>query len=85
MNEGKNRNKHEAWFVQQLKEKDAIIDGQNWFLLEPENAAGYVAQINNYQPNKKLRRQVRDVTLGRFEWTGVAKQYYQAFQQHISQ
>ncbi|MBL7176526.1 MAG: PAS domain-containing protein [Desulfobacteraceae bacterium] len=27
MNEGKNRNKHEEWFVQQLKEKDAIIDG----------------------------------------------------------
>ncbi len=27
MNEGKNRNKHEEWFVQRLKEKDAIIDG----------------------------------------------------------
>lgn len=59
--------------------KDAIKDGKNGFLVEPENAGAYLAKITelfaNGSPREIYGQAVRDYVLENYQWKNIAKQY----------
>ncbi len=64
--------------------RDAVSQGQNGFLVPAGDAAGYIKQIEAYQPTGEFNRRVRDFTLKRFEWSKIARQYLDVFQEHVA-
>lgn len=59
--------------------KDAIKDGKNGFLVEPENAGAYLLKITelftNGSPREIFGQQVRDFVVENYQWQNIAKQY----------
>lgn len=59
--------------------KDAIIEGKNGFLVEPENAKGYIEKITALLNDDTLRKEfgirARHFSEIHFQWHTIAKQY----------
>jgi glycosyltransferase involved in cell wall biosynthesis len=64
--------------------KDAIIDGKNGFLVEPENAEAYVTKItellNRDDYRKEFGKQARQFVIEHYRWDKIARQYLQIMQ-----
>jgi phosphatidylinositol alpha-1,6-mannosyltransferase len=62
---------------------DAIYDGRNGFLVEAQDAAGFVEQIQRLLADEHGREQfgiaARQFTLNRFAWNTIAQKYLDAF------
>ncbi len=62
--------------------KDAIIDGRNGTLVEPENTDAYVQALSGLLSSNKrhhLGEKAREYTLQTFTWPKVARQYEKIF------
>jgi glycosyltransferase involved in cell wall biosynthesis len=59
--------------------KDAIKDGENGFLVEPENADAWAEKIKELLENDDFRQEfgkkARDYTIENYSWEKIAKQY----------
>ena len=59
--------------------QDAIKDGQDGFLIEPEDVSGYVAKINELLDNDENRKafgqQARQFVIENFGWEKIAQKY----------
>lgn len=59
--------------------KDAIKEGKNGFLVQPENPEAFVTRINelfaNGSPREIFGQQVRDFVIENYQWQNIAKQY----------
>lgn len=59
--------------------KDAIKDGENGFLVEPENPDAYVAKINSLLVDEAYRKsfgkRARKYVLDNYQWKNIAKRY----------
>lgn len=60
--------------------QDAIKDGENGFLIEPENAPAYVAKINELltldpQTRQELGEHVREYVVKQYAWSSIAGDY----------
>jgi glycosyltransferase involved in cell wall biosynthesis len=68
--------------------KDAIKDGKNGFLVEPENAGAYLLKITelftNGSPREIYGQAVRDYVLENYQWQNIAKQYLTEIEKVIS-
>jgi len=68
--------------------KDAIIDGQNGFSIEPENTEKYVEKINELLANDDFRQEfgekARQFVTQNFRWEIIAKRYLEEIKQTIS-
>ncbi len=68
--------------------KDAIKDGKNGFLVEPENAGAYLLKITelftNESPREIYGQAVRDYILENYQWQNIAKQYLTEIEKVIS-
>ncbi|MFZ2154137.1 MAG: glycosyltransferase family 4 protein [Candidatus Moraniibacteriota bacterium] len=60
--------------------KDAIIDGKNGFLVEPQNAQQYAQKIKNVLTDEDLMEkfgaQAQSFTFENFSWEAVGKRYF---------
>lgn len=59
--------------------KDAIKDGENGFLIEPENPEAYVSKINSLLTDETYRKEfgqkARQYVLDNYQWKSIAKKY----------
>jgi len=62
--------------------KDAVHEGKNGFLVEPENASAFAKKIIEVLNDTHFKRQfgqiARNYTEEHFSWNGIAKQYLSA-------
>jgi len=68
--------------------KDAIKDGRDGFLIEPENIDGYVAKINELLSNdsgrKAFGQKARQYIIDNYSWDKIAKIYLEEINKTIS-
>ena len=68
--------------------KDAIKDGKNGFLVEPENAAAYLAKITelfaNGSPREIYGQAVRDYVLENYQWQHIAQLYLTEIEKNVN-
>jgi phosphatidylinositol alpha-1,6-mannosyltransferase len=68
--------------------KDAIKDGQDGFLIEPEDVAGYVAKINELLSNDENRKafgqKARQFVIDNYSWDKIAEKYLTEIEKTIS-
>ncbi len=59
--------------------KDAITEGENGFLVPPENAEAFIQKIEalflNGSPREIFGQRARDFVLKNYQWKNIAKQY----------
>ncbi len=60
--------------------KDAVIDGENGFLVESGNAEDFIKHVSSYKKQAKLRQRVREYTIEHFGWGKIAERYLETFQ-----
>jgi glycosyltransferase involved in cell wall biosynthesis len=60
--------------------KDAVINNENGFLVEPKDAAGYLQKILDYKEDVEFKRKVREYTTQNFCWDKIAAKYLEIFQ-----
>ncbi|NTW27262.1 MAG: glycosyltransferase family 4 protein [Candidatus Moranbacteria bacterium] len=69
--------------------KDAIKDGKNGFLVEPENAQAYADKINELfksgSPRELFGETVRNFVLANYQWKNIAQQYLTEIQKTINE
>lgn len=69
--------------------KDAVINGKNGFLIEPENAQAYITKITELleqdEYRKEFGKQARIFSEDHFQWKNIAKQYLETIKQTIQQ
>jgi len=67
--------------------KDAIKEGKNGFLIEPENPEAFASKINelfaNGSPREIFGQQVRDFVVENYQWQNIAKQYLSEIEKTI--
>jgi len=67
--------------------EDAIKEGQNGFLVEPENAQAYAEKINELFKDKtelkKFGRQARQFIMENYSWEIIAKKYLEEIRKNI--
>jgi len=59
--------------------KDAVQDGENGFLVQSKDAAGFIQKILNYEKDVQFRKKVRKYTINRFSWDKIASDYLGLF------
>lgn len=60
--------------------KDAVKDGQNGFLVKPQNASEFITKINQLLvSNNDLRQKVRKYTVDNFSWPIICQKYVTLF------
>lgn len=68
--------------------KDAIKEGKNGFLIEPENPEAFASKINelfaNGSPREIFGQQVRDFVVENYQWQNIAKQYLSEIEKTIN-
>lgn len=60
--------------------KDAVINGENGFLVESGNAEGFIKQILSYREQAQFKKRVREYTVEHFGWGKIAERYLETFQ-----
>ncbi|MEI8103634.1 MAG: glycosyltransferase family 4 protein [Candidatus Moraniibacteriota bacterium] len=64
--------------------KDAIIEGANGFLVEPENDDAFIEKITTLLQDDALRQtfgaKAREFTIHHFNWETIARQYLEALE-----
>ena len=67
--------------------KDAIIDGQNGFLVKSENAEAWVLKINDLLSDDNFRKEfgekARKFVVDHFRWEKIAKRYLEEIEKNI--
>lgn len=68
--------------------KDAIIDGENGFLVEHENASAWISKINEVLADDKFREQfgqkARQYVAENYSWEKISKKYLEEIKSVIS-
>lgn len=68
--------------------KDAIIDGENGFLVEHENASAWISKINEILSDDKFREQfgqkARQYVMDNFTWSKIALRYIKEIKRMIN-
>ena len=61
--------------------QDAIKDGENGFLVEPENTEAYISKINSLLVDESYRKsfgqKARQYVLDNYQWKNIAERYRQ--------
>ncbi len=67
--------------------QDAIKDGENGFLVEPENPDAYVSKINSLLTNETYRKsfgeKARQYVLDNYQWKNIARRYVEEMEKVI--
>ncbi len=67
---------------------EAVIDGENGRTLPPEDTEAFVETIQHFMDHEverqRLAERARQFTIARFDWTELAKQYHNLYQQLCS-
>lgn len=68
--------------------KDAIIDGENGFLVEPENAKAWISKINEVLADDKFRHEfgqkAKRYVLNNFIWEKIALKYLEEIKKTVN-
>ena len=67
--------------------KDAIKDGENGFLVEPENAEAWIKKINELLADDEARKEfgekARKYTIENFSWDKIANRYLEEIEKNM--
>ncbi len=60
--------------------KDAVVDGENGYLVGSGDVDGYLQKILDYKEDVEFKRKVREYTTENFSWDKIAAKYLETFQ-----